>query len=148
MLKKYLLIILAGLYILSPFDLIPDWIIGGGWIDDIAVLGFLLWTLNRMKKTTGAYKGYRQYTNAGASSEGTSSSANDRKKTANWKSEADPYTILGIPRSATKKEIKAAYTALAAKYHPDKVQHLGREFQDLAHEKFTAINKAYEMLVK
>jgi DnaJ like chaperone protein len=35
---------------------------------------------------------------------------------------------------------------MAAQYHPDKVQHLGEDFQRLAHEKFVAIQKAYEKI--
>ena len=64
------------------------------------------------------------------------------------KSTDSAYIILGVDRSATDDEIKKAYRKLAVKYHPDKVQHLGKEFQELAHERFTAINKAYEILVK
>jgi len=35
-----------------------------------------------------------------------------------------------------------------AKYHPDKVTHLGKEFQELAHRKLVAIQRAYEILMK
>ena len=37
--------------------------------------------------------------------------------------------------SAPADEIKRAFRREIAKYHPDKVQHLGREFQDIAAEK-------------
>jgi len=33
---------------------------------------------------------------------------------------------------------------LVAKYHPDKVNHLAREFQDLAENKTKEINEAYQ----
>jgi len=32
----------------------------------------------------------------------------------------DPYLVLGISKSATSGEIKAAFQALARKWHPDK----------------------------
>lgn len=31
----------------------------------------------------------------------------------------NPYTVLGVPETATDEEIRAAYRALAKKYHPD-----------------------------
>jgi DnaJ like chaperone protein len=33
---------------------------------------------------------------------------------------------------------------MAGKFHPDKVHHLGEDFQELAEEKFKAINEAYQ----
>lgn len=36
----------AIIYLLSPFDLVPDWIIGFGMLDDLAVVSFLVaWAL-------------------------------------------------------------------------------------------------------
>lgn len=59
----------------------------------------------------------------------------------------DPYQVLRITRSARKEEIKAAYFNLIKQYHPDKVSHLGQEFQKLAAEKTQRINRAYEILM-
>ncbi len=39
---KILLTILGICYVLSPYDVIPDFIVGLGWLDDVVVLG-LLW---------------------------------------------------------------------------------------------------------
>ncbi len=49
----------------------------------------------------------------------------------------DYYTVLGVPRNATKDEIKKAYRRLAHQYHPDKG---GDE------KLFKEINEAYQIL--
>ena len=58
----------------------------------------------------------------------------------------NPYEVLGLSSGASKDEIRSAYRGLVAKYHPDKVAHLGHEFETIAREKALAINKAFEML--
>lgn len=52
--------------------------------------------------------------------------------------------ILGLTGKLTRTEIKKRYRDIVAKYHPDKVQHLGKEFQEMAEEKAKAINEAYD----
>lgn len=58
------------------------------------------------------------------------------------------YKILEIERAATDEEVKKAYRRMAMKYHPDKVSHLGDEFQHAAKEKFQKVNQAYENIKK
>jgi molecular chaperone DnaJ len=53
----------------------------------------------------------------------------------------DYYKVLGVPRKATQREIKAAYRRLARKYHPDVT---GED--DHATERFKEITEAYETL--
>jgi DnaJ like chaperone protein len=61
--------------------------------------------------------------------------------------EAD-YKILEIEPSASDEEVKKAYRRMAMKFHPDKVSHLGEDFQKAANEKFQSVNKAYENIKK
>ena len=59
----------------------------------------------------------------------------------------DPYTLLEVSPQASPEEIKAAYRRAVARYHPDKVAHLGQEFQELAHKKLLAIQHAHDTLL-
>lgn len=58
------------------------------------------------------------------------------------------YKILEIEPSASDEDLKKAYRRMAMKYHPDKVSHLGDDFQKAANEKFQMVNKAYENIKK
>ncbi|MEK7299190.1 MAG: TerB family tellurite resistance protein [Candidatus Margulisiibacteriota bacterium] len=60
----------------------------------------------------------------------------------------DAYRVLGVSRNATAADIKKAYREATKKYHPDKVHHLGPEYQKVAQEKMQQINRAYEALTR
>jgi DnaJ like chaperone protein len=60
----------------------------------------------------------------------------------------DAFKILGVSPTATPAEIKKAYRDASKKYHPDKVHHLGPEYQKVAQEKMQQINRAYEALTR
>lgn len=53
----------------------------------------------------------------------------------------DPYSTLGVSKSATESDIKSAFRNLAKKYHPDQ-----NADNPKAQEKFSEINSAYEIL--
>ena len=54
---------------------------------------------------------------------------------------ADPYSTLGVAKSASDAEIKSAYRKLAKELHPDK-----NKDNPKASEKFSDVTKAYDLL--
>ncbi|MBW1768127.1 MAG: DnaJ domain-containing protein [Deltaproteobacteria bacterium] len=144
---KILIYLLALLYLISPYDLIPDFLIGAGWIDDIIVLGLLWWYhfIYRKKKQVHqqSYQRYRYST--GEDQRGFNGGEREADVEDKTRDE-DPHKVLGLKNGATIEEIKAAYRQLANQYHPDKVMHLGEEFRILAEKRFKDIQKAYQRL--
>ena len=65
-----------------------------------------------------------------------------------YKNSSAAYKILEISKNATDNEVKKAYRKMATKFHPDKVHHLGKEFQKMAEEKFKKLNDAYGQIKK
>ncbi|KAL9263433.1 Chaperone protein DnaJ-like protein [Drosera capensis] len=63
-----------------------------------------------------------------------------RRRVVRAAAASDYYSTLGVSRSASNKEIKAAYRKLARQYHPDVNKEPG------ATEKFKEISAAYEVL--
>ncbi|MFQ5883289.1 MAG: DUF1232 domain-containing protein [Candidatus Methylomirabilales bacterium] len=129
-LKQILLILGALLYIVSPVDFLPDLLPGLGWLDDLIVLGLLLWSLFGLgSRPGGVFQG------GGA-------------KVRPAEGSQDPHTVLEVAKGASTEEIRAAYRRMVAQYHPDKVSHLGRELQEMAHQKLIAVQQAYEEIMR
>jgi curved DNA-binding protein CbpA len=57
------------------------------------------------------------------------------------------YDLLSVTPDASADEIKAAFRREIARYHPDKVQHLGKEFQDMASGIAADLTEAYRILM-
>jgi hypothetical protein len=150
-LKRALPLILVLLYVLSPYDVFPDFFLGPGFLDDLLLVGALIWFLKarRQGESPGDfYRRYRRYKRpSSAQGEGRYEERGDNEAPSGHEKE-DPFKILGVEPGASPDEIKAAYRRTVAKYHPDKVTHLGKEFQEMAHRKLVAIQRAYEALMK
>lgn len=58
--ETVLLIIGAALYVVSPVDLIPDVILGIGWLDDATLLGWTLKSINDDLERFRAWEASRQ----------------------------------------------------------------------------------------
>jgi curved DNA-binding protein CbpA len=56
------------------------------------------------------------------------------------------YDLLEIAPDSPAEEVKRSFRAQIARYHPDKVQHLGREFQSMAAERAAELTEAYRIL--
>jgi len=54
---------------------------------------------------------------------------------------ADPYSLLGVSRTASEKDIKSAYRKLAKELHPDRNQDNPK-----AAERFSEVTRAYDLL--
>ena len=147
---KVLLIIAALVYVLFPWDLLPDVFAGIGWLDDLVVLGLLVryllmqWRQQEMRKTQGSQEG--KGSPGGSQSKGSGRTSGNGDYSHDGHQRYDPYAILEVDRNASPEEIKKAYRRLVSKYHPDKVAHLGDEFKEMAEKRFKEIQQAYQDL--
>ncbi len=58
----------------------------------------------------------------------------------------NPYSILGVPLTATDDEIKKAYRSLSRKYHPD--ANINNPNKEEAEAKFKEVQQAYEQIMR
>ena len=56
------------------------------------------------------------------------------------------YELLEIAPGSPADEVKRAFRVQIARYHPDKVQHLGKEFQSMAADRAAELTEAYRIL--
>ena len=57
----------------------------------------------------------------------------------------DPYSVLGVSRSASDEDIKKAYRTLSRKYHPD--ANINNPNKAAAEEKFKQVQEAYNQII-
>jgi hypothetical protein len=143
LLRRIFPILAALLYLIWPVDILPDFLPGLGWLDDLVVLGILAWVLIAQQRGQSPWDVFRR--RSGGAWTSRPGGLHPEDLTADF-SQMDSYTLLEVSPHASPEEIKAAYRRAVARYHPDKVAHLGPEFQELAHKKLLAIQQAYETL--
>ena len=145
LLRKLFPILASILYVVSPVDVVPDFLPGLGWVDDLIVVGCLIWYLTKHQTGQSPWDAFRERGRAQGSRRAPSGGPRPEDLAGDF-SRMDPYTLLGVPPGASPEEIKSAYRRAVSRYHPDKVAHLGKEFQDLAHQKLLAIQQAHDTL--
>lgn len=153
--------LLLLLYILSPIDLLPDYLLkpfGLGHIDDLLLFLVYLYFNNQFfnrlinqllfrknfsihNKTAEEFQQTREDKSENSQKQSENSQNSDKK----YKS---PWQILEINENAGEAEIREAYKKKCLLYHPDKVAHLGEKLQKLALEEFQEIEKAFHTLKK
>jgi hypothetical protein len=60
----------------------------------------------------------------------------------------DPWNVLGVPRNASREEIKSAFRRLALKFHPDNQTDIEEEAREKTSRTFVKIRDAYRELTK
>ncbi len=157
---KIILILFGLAYLISPVDIIPDLMLPFvGWIDDGVVIASIYYLIRHGKLPNFFFKRKNPFKQQnGQNSESFTSNKKQEphkntryqqnSSTRSFKSNQTPFDILGVSPNASKQEIQSAYKQAIKKYHPDKLSHLGEEFSNLANEKFLAIQKAYDLLMK
>jgi uncharacterized membrane protein YkvA (DUF1232 family) len=145
---RFWIFLLLILYVLSPFDLLPEALVGPiGWLEDAITVGLVYWYfIYRPAKMRSQFK--QSYYGKGEGARGAHQENQQKAQTEPRFSRRDPYDVLGVPRGASQDEIRRAYRKLVVKYHPDKVDHLGDEFKVLAEKKFKQIQEAYQELAR
>lgn len=145
-LLRFLPFLVALLYLASPLDLIPDVLPVIGWVDDLLILAAATLYLAFRRPDETPWRFY-QRVRAFGWRDPFRARTGHRPGETRPEPDDDPYAVLGLRPGASPDEIRAAYRKAVAKYHPDKVAHLGKEFQDLAHWKLLAIQRAHEVLL-
>jgi len=144
-LKRWL-IAAAVLYLLMPRDLLPDFLGRGlGLVDDLALIAGMVWLYRRRLRDLGAQQA-GQAAESGDRADPRSRPRHEPATEPRGETPSDPHTVLGVPRSASQEEIRAAYRARMREYHPDRVAHLGEDLQRLALRKTLEIQEAFERL--
>jgi len=147
-LPPWLWLVLVALYFVSPVDIFPDFLGLPGRLDDflVALAGLYYMYTNagrrRNEKAGGAGPGGAR----SAESAGDGEGAGAGKAPGRDRQPPDPYAVLGVSRGASFPEIRRRYRERLLEIHPDRVQHLGVEFREMAEQKTRELNEAFHRI--
>jgi uncharacterized membrane protein YkvA (DUF1232 family) len=151
---RIVLILIGIAYIISPVDIIPDFMIPYlGFLDDGLVMAVIYYLIRYgtlppfLVKKQKPFQTDNDQESYGFDPKARNSDTTEKKENSEQSRPKSPYDILGIRPGASKEEIIAAYKKAVKKYHPDKLSHLGEEFSSLANKKFLEIQRAYDTLM-
>ncbi len=136
---SWLIVAAVILYLLNPFDF-PS------YFDDllVAILGaYYIYRRKRAQKTVRGGEEARARSGYGGGEAGREDPGESGARQIK-----DPYEVLGVPSEVTDGELERVYRDLLKKYHPDRVQHLGAEFQEMAEERAKAITEAHAKILR
>lgn len=124
--------LLPVIYFLWPADLLPDFLGGLGRLDDVILIVFAIWILERSR----FFEEFFKY--AGIGNEKKRTTARDKNMAGR-----SPFETLYVDPDVKFDELKKAYRAQIRRFHPDKFSHLGAQYEDEAKRKTQAIVDAY-----
>lgn len=122
--------LLALAYVGWPLDLLPDFT-PVGFLDDLLVL---------VTTAVWIHHQWQQRPRPRPAGQAAPPPAADADE--GW----NPYRVLELRRDASREQIARAYREQMKRYHPDRVNGLGPELQELAHRKALDIQRAYQEL--
>ena len=106
LLQRILPIVASLLYVISPIDVLPDFLLPGvGWLDDLLVVGFLLWYMSRQPQGRSPWNVFRERMQGrGAPPPG----APRPEDLAADFDRMDPYALLGVSLAALVMIVRAS----------------------------------------
>lgn len=122
--------------------------IAGMFQENKSVLEELLYCLTFIARADGSLTGgEKDYLKQVSDIFGLDQAAFERVTAISYEADhADPYQVLGVPRTISDGALKSTYRTLVRENHPDRLvaEGMPEEFIDIANKKLAAINVAYD----